>query len=180
MWVFVQPLGMCNSPWKPQLSFMISQGSGGWWNRGDSLSLLHNVWGFPWLDPWLQTGPLGLPSILLYANSGSLRRLCKLRISPASPPRVALAWEFQNSQTSCMMAHGSSSSLPKARAETARLLRTWPHVPQNMILSVMKVLRPAQTEGKGALSLPLSGKSSRDCVTMFNSTKGRADLQEHC
>ena len=125
----------------------------------------------PGLTPWLKAGPLGLPSTLLDANSGSLR---------VPPPRLTLAWEFHSSQTSCMMAHGSGSSFPKARAESARLLRTWPHESQNIILLVMKMLRPALTERKGALSLPLKGKSSRGCVTMFSSSKGRADLQEQC
>lgn len=144
---------------------MISQGSG----RTERTACLFCTMSraSPGLTPWLKAGPLGLPSTLLYANSGSL---C------VPPPRLTLAREFHSSQT-CVMAHGSSSSFPKARAETTRLLRTWPHESQNIILLVMKMLRPAPTERKGALSLPLKGKSSRGCVTISSSSKGRADLQ---
>jgi len=177
MWVSVQPLGVCNTTWKPQLSFMISQGSGGRWGVGggtEGTACLFCMMSraSPGLTPWLKAGPLGLPSTLLDANSGSLR---------VPPPRLTLAQEFHSSHTFCVMAHGSScSSLPKARAESARLLRTWPHESQNIILLVMKMLRLAPTERKGTLSLPLKGKSRRGCVTMFSSSKGRADLQEHC
>lgn len=99
-----------------------------WGYRHHHLSLLHSVWGSPLFDPMAEEW---MPMIL-YEASGPLHVLTH-KVTPAG--------EFQGTPTSCMLAHGSSWHLPQTRAETARLLRTWSHKSQNIMLFVKKTLK---------------------------------------
>ena len=127
--VFVQlrSLHKCvTSPWNHNCllsSFIVL-----WGYRHHHLSLLHSVWGSPSFDPMAEEW---MPMIL-YEASGPLHVLTH-KVTPAG--------EFQGTPTSCMLAHGSSWHLPQTRAEAARLLRTWSHKSQNIMLFVKKTLK---------------------------------------
>ena len=68
-----------------------------------------------------------------------------------------------------------SEVFQRARAEAARLLGIWLCQSQSIIPFVKKTPEPAQFE-EGDLALLLNRRSSKECIDVVSSSKGRMDI----
>lgn len=140
------------------------------WAAEGSLSLPYSFWGFHWFDPGAEDWTIETTWHLSLYSSGLLQELTHV----LSPTRHS-----QGSQASYTVAHALGQVFQNTRAEASRLLRTWPCQSQSIPPFVQKTAEPARFEDDWDLTLTSNRRSSKECISVFSSSKGRMDALGH-